>query len=218
MFPFSCSCKMDGRVSPNILVKGRPVRIPVKQRLVLKWIEMDRNAFILLATGRDRPGIVDRISGAIYDGGCNLEDSRMSILGGEFALIVLVTGQSANLSRIEDALRELAPEFDLTLEIKRAESVPPGDVVKAAIPFRVSAVSMDHPGIVHKISRFLSQKGINVVRLDTRLTHAPVTGTPIFSLELEAHIPTDLPLNRLRKELGDLAEEENIDIELHAAD
>ena len=49
---------------------------------------MQHNALILLATGRDRPGIVDRISGLIFAAGCNLEDSRMGILGGEFSLMV----------------------------------------------------------------------------------------------------------------------------------
>ncbi len=45
-----------------------------------------REGLIISAIGRDRPGIVDRLSGAIFRNGCNLEDSRMAILGGEFAL------------------------------------------------------------------------------------------------------------------------------------
>ena len=177
---------------------------------------MSNEAFIVLATGRDRAGIVERISGAIYDSGCNLEDSRMSILGGEFALIVLVAGPSENVTKAREDLESIADELGLTMQLKPT-ALPDGDAVRA-LPYRLQAIAMDHPGIVHKVTRLLSRRGVNVARLDTRLSHAPVTGTPIFSLELEAQIPVDLSVPRLRTELQQLAEEENIDIELRAAE
>ena len=33
--------------------------------------------FIMIAFGKDRPGIVADVSGIIYENGCNLEDSSM---------------------------------------------------------------------------------------------------------------------------------------------
>jgi len=57
-----------------------------------------------------------------------------------------------------------------------------------------------------------------VAQLDTKLSLAPVTGTPVFSLELEAQVPTDLSVAELRAELSRVAEDENIDIELRPAD
>ncbi|MBM3890900.1 MAG: glycine cleavage system protein R, partial [Verrucomicrobia bacterium] len=44
-----------------------------------------RQYLVVSAVGQDRPGIVDRISEFILDHDCNIEDSRMAILGGEFA-------------------------------------------------------------------------------------------------------------------------------------
>jgi glycine cleavage system regulatory protein len=76
---------------------------------------------------------------------------------------------------------------------------------------------MDHPGIVHKLTRVLSEHGVNVVRLDTSLSNAPVTGTPVFSLDLEAEVPAGVPVKALRGRLERLAEAENIDLELRAA-
>ena len=179
---------------------------------------MEKDALILLATGSDRPGIVDRISGVIYEEGCNLEDSRMSILGGEFALIVLVTGHAGCMKRLEGQFETLAREMDLALQVKRTPRPETASEPRQTIPYLLNAVAMDHPGIVHKISRLLNRIGINVARLDTRLSHAPLTGTPIFSLELEAQVPTDVPVVKLRAELASLAEAENIDIELHPAE
>ena len=47
---------------------------------------------VLTAVGRDRPGLVEKISSLLLGAGANLEDSRMAILGGEFALILLFSG------------------------------------------------------------------------------------------------------------------------------
>ncbi len=178
---------------------------------------METNALILLATGRDRPGIVDQISGVIYKTGCNLEDSRMSVLGGEFALIVLVTGERDRLTRLAKDLGEEARALELTLQTKWTQPAPREDPSRPSIPYRLHVVSMDHPGIVHKITHLLSASGINVARLDTRVSHAPVSGTPVFSLELDAQVPADLSVAKLRSDLGALAAAENIDVDLRPA-
>ena len=39
--------------------------------------------------GDDRPGIVDELSTAILEHQCNIEDSRMSVMGGVFAVITM---------------------------------------------------------------------------------------------------------------------------------
>ncbi len=179
---------------------------------------MAREAIILLAAGTDRPGIVDRISGAIFDASCNLEDSRMSILGGEFALMVLVTGTNDGLASLRSRLEPIASELGLVCDVKPAASPDSETDAAAAIPYRLHAVAMDHPGIVHKITHFLKERDVNVASLESRVSHAPSTGTPVFSLELEIHVPADQSIARLRSEVQALAEEDNIDITLDAAD
>jgi glycine cleavage system transcriptional repressor len=179
---------------------------------------MPTQALILLATGRDRPGIVERISGAIFAAGCNLEDSRMSLLRGEFALIVCLAGDEKAIERARGGLESLGSEMELTMQLKPASPAGAAPDGPAAIPYRLTAVAMDHPGIVHKVSRLLSRHGVNVVRLDTRLSNAPVSGTPVFALELEAQVPATVPVPKLRTELEALAEAESIDIELHAGE
>ncbi len=43
--------------------------------------------FLLTAFSKDRPGIVADISQLIYENGCNLEESAMTNLAGEFAML-----------------------------------------------------------------------------------------------------------------------------------
>jgi glycine cleavage system transcriptional repressor len=178
---------------------------------------MSRSALIILATGRDRPGIVDRISGFIYNAGCNLEDSRMGILGGEFSFMVLITGSAESLLAVQGGLPALARELGLTLQLKETLSGPDARKdVSPAIRFRIHAVAMDQPGIVHKLTRILAEHRVNVARLDTARTNAPVSGMPMFSIEMDAEVPAGVPIASLRGQLQRFGEAENIDIEMRA--
>jgi glycine cleavage system transcriptional repressor len=179
---------------------------------------MPHNALILLATGRDRPGIVDRISGLVYNAGCNLEDSRMALLGGEFALIVLFTGSTKELQEVREGVSPMAEELDLTVQLKETVAGPEARQGRTpAVHYRLHAVAMDHPGIVHKLTRVLSEYQVNVARLDTTLSNAPVSGAPIFSIEMETEVPTDVAVTALRRHLARFAEAENIDLEFRVA-
>jgi glycine cleavage system transcriptional repressor len=180
---------------------------------------LQNNGLILFATGRDRPGIVDRIAGLAYRSGANLEDSRMAVLGGEFALVVLLTGSPDALGKVRSGMPEIAGELGLTVHFKETTAGPearrlPGPHLR----YRVQGVSMDHPGIVHKVTHVLAQNGVNVARLDTSLSNAPVTGTPVFSIEIEVEVPASLPLSSLRAQLQKVADEENIDLDLRAVE
>ena len=112
---------------------------------------MPRTALILFAIGRDRPGIVDRITGLIFQSGCNLEDSRMAILGGEFALIVLLTGRPEDLRKVTEELPVLAKGLELSVQFKETVAGPEARKgLEPSMRYRIRAVAMDHPGIVHK--------------------------------------------------------------------
>ena len=48
------------------------------------------NSMILTAIGSDQPGIVSELSGIIIHHGGNIEESRMSQMGSDFAIIMLI--------------------------------------------------------------------------------------------------------------------------------
>ena len=47
--------------------------------------------YALTAIGRDRPGIVAAVTKALYEHDCNIEDSSMTILEDEFAIILIMS-------------------------------------------------------------------------------------------------------------------------------
>jgi len=169
---------------------------------------------VISALGDDRPGIVNDLSTVILEYGCNIADSRMSVLGGEFALILLVSGNWDSIAKLESALPGLGDRFGLLVTYKRTEKRKSD---KALVPYEVEVVSMDHPGIVHDIAEFMSARNINIETLDTETYAAAHTGTPMFSLNLRISIPGDMHIASLRDEFGEFCDDLNLDAVLEPA-
>ena len=55
---------------------------------------------------------------------------------------------------------------------------------------------------------------INVEEMDTRVTNAPNTGTPLFSMTAKVQAPPGLSLSQLRSKLADVGDELDVDIDL----
>lgn len=167
-----------------------------------------KNYLVISAVGNDQPGIVNALSKAILTHDCNIEDSRMAVLGGEFALILLISGKWNAVAKIEKALQEMERKLGLTITVKPTQKRAPLDNM---MPYLVDVVSMDHPGIVHEVAAFFSTRGINIEELRTATYPAAHTGTPMFSLSLTISVPGDLHIGRLRDEFTDFCDEMNLD-------
>jgi glycine cleavage system transcriptional repressor len=170
-----------------------------------------RENAVLTAVGPDRIGLVEKISEFIVQRRCNIEDSKMAVLCGEFALILLISGSPSDLSIIEAASRELAKLTELSIAIRHSIAVKSAQPL---LPYRLTASCMDHPGVVHRLSSVLSNLAINIESMETKTYPAPVSGTPIFRLEAFISIPAKLNINALRARFVEIEREENIDIDL----
>jgi glycine cleavage system transcriptional repressor len=177
---------------------------------------MSRCHAVLTAIGKDKPGLVDVVSHHILTCGCNIEDSRMAILGGEFAMLILVAGDQTSVERLVQNTGETIRKAGLSVQAHF--TVGPGEsATSGTIPYRLEAYSLDHPGIVQRISHFLAERQINIRALDTRLSHAPHTGQPLFSLHATLDVPVKENLSELRRGLETIGGEENIDIDVKPA-
>jgi glycine cleavage system transcriptional repressor len=171
----------------------------------------DKNHLILTATGPDQVGLIEKISQFIARHGCNIEDSKMAVFVGEFALIFLISGESSELVKIANDHHQLEIETGLAISIKTPSARKPAE---SFLPYKLTASCMDHPGIVYRISGVLSSLGINIESMETKSYAAPVSGTPIFRLEADISVPVRTNMNSLRQRFAEIQQEENIDIEL----
>lgn len=173
-------------------------------------MDEDRGYVVLTAVGPDRPGLVKALSTLIADAGASIEDSRMAILGGEFAMILLVSGSAGAVARTKELGDRIERELELRCILKETSPSPPSDY----LPYRIEVDGADRPGIVQAIAAILAGRGINVASLESRLTHAPFSATPMFVLEASLQVPSKTVLSELRNELTATCEEENLDFRL----
>lgn len=166
------------------------------------------NHLVISAVGNDKPGIVQELTKQILDSGCNIQDSRMTILGGEFAIILLISGNWNAIAKVEDSLPRAAERLGLTLTCKRTESR-----AKQAntLSYHVDALAIDQPGIVHRVAEFFSSRGINIESLNSDTYNAAHTGTPMFALTMTVNIPADQSIAQLRDQFLDFCDMLNMD-------
>jgi glycine cleavage system transcriptional repressor len=166
---------------------------------------------ILTAVGADRVGIVDDLTSVILGRRCNIEESRMAVLGGEFAIVLLFSGEEAGVRMLLAELPARGTELGLSIGAK--ETVPPKTDPQAR-PYLLESVSLDTPGIVHSVTTLLRKYGVNIEDLETETTPAPWTGAPLFSMRARLSVPGSTSIARLREELEDLEAETNLDLKL----
>jgi glycine cleavage system transcriptional repressor len=172
-----------------------------------------RNHLILTATGPDKVGLVQKLSKFISGRGCNIEDSKMAVFCGEFAIILLISGDTRSLAMISQHHGQIEKESGLSISIKTPSTHNSSEFF---LPYRLVASCMDHPGIVYQISGVLSGMGINIQSLETKTYSAPVSGTPLFQLEAHINVPSQTSINDVWQRLDELQRESSIDIELTA--
>ena len=166
---------------------------------------------VIATIGEDRPGIVDAISGVVAELNLSIEDSRMTVLGGEFAVLMSVAGGTLPLQRLETKLGKLAEKMDLAFLFRRTAR---RDSVEGRVPYTVSVTAMDHPGIVHQVAGFFLSQNINIYNLDTVTECAAHTGTPIFSLVMEIEVPPEIRIVELRDSFFYFCDDHDLDGEL----
>jgi len=173
-----------------------------------------RRWFALSAIGRDRPGIVADLAELIYECDCNLEDSSMTILGSEFAVLLLLTGEEDGVEqRLSAACKRLEWEKRLTVFFRPLDGEPvPYGVSHHAGTFELQAVGVDKAGIVARIARCLANRQINIKQMTTSSRPEPGTGTPIYNMRIRMEVPEGTDQRALGSELDQIASSLNIDL------
>jgi glycine cleavage system transcriptional repressor len=171
-----------------------------------------RKHLVVTLTGPDRVGFVEQITDLIlkYDG--NVEASRMARLGGEFAMLMMISAQERKIEGMRDELRGLRESgFKVTTrETERGYSAK----YMGWLPYRVEVKGADHEGIIHEVTGHLAKQGINIETMDTGMVRAPMSGTPLFTMHAIVVAPPDLAFMEWRADLVEAGNQLNVDIEV----
>jgi len=169
---------------------------------------IQKNFLVISALGEDRPGIVNELAKLVAETGCSIEDSRMTVLGGDFAVVLLVEGRWNELAKLEAGLPSAGRRLGLTVNARRTAPVTQEGNL---LPYSVEVVSIDHPGIVHQLANFFASREINIRDLTTSTYAAAHTATPMFQVQMTIDVSAALHTARLREEFMDLCDQLNLD-------
>jgi glycine cleavage system transcriptional repressor len=171
-----------------------------------------RNNIVLTLTGTDRIGIVDSVTEILVKFDGNVETSRMARLGGEFAMLMLISIPEQQIEPFEQGLQGLREQgFQVSTR-------PTGQSYEQKhsgwLPYQIEVHGADHEGIVHQVAHYLTQRGINIESMDTGIVPAPMSGTLFFSMSALVLVPSGLPNKEWQTDLEDVADRLNVEIKV----
>jgi glycine cleavage system transcriptional repressor len=170
---------------------------------------MDRLS--ITAIGRDRPGIVAAVTKVLFEQGCNLADCSMTMLGEQFAMIMLLEAPAGlTAEKLGEALRQVESALGLSIDVHAA---PPGTTPPPARPYVLSVYGADHPGIVYRVTAELAARRVNITDLMSR-----IVGDDLYTVVLDVDLPDDLDAGALERDLKAIADEVGLDLTFRQAE
>ena len=171
-----------------------------------------RKNLVMTVTGHDRIGIVEHVTRLILEFGGNVESSRMARLGGEFAILMLVSVPARKFDDLRQGVRGLRGE-GYKVTTRQTER---GLAASYAgwMPYQVKVSGADHEGIIHDLTEHLAERGINIETMDTGMVRAPMSNTPLFTMTAVVIVPPDTPAHDWRDELVEAGDKLNVDVDV----
>ncbi len=135
--------------------------------------------YMLTVVGQDRPGIVARVTSALYQGGCNLGEASMLRLGGNFTIMLMVQYDGSGDALLA-VLQPVGEELGLHCHVDEIE----GGLHRRLDPdVRVTVFGADRAGIVARVTTALADAGMNILDLESDV--AGSEDKPIYVMHME---------------------------------
>jgi glycine cleavage system transcriptional repressor len=163
---------------------------------------------VMSVLAEDRPGILTDVARAVKECGCNMVECRMTVLGGEFTMLLLVSGNWNTITKLESQLPKLEKRHTITLSARRTTE---REARRNLVPYAIDAVCLDQPGIIFNLANFFAEHNIGIADLVTRSYPAVHTGAPMFSVQMAVNIPAELHIGSLREEFMEFCDQLNLD-------
>lgn len=124
---------------------------------------------VITAVGSDRPGICNHLTQVVTHAGGNIVDSRIALFGKEFTLIMLVSGETNAITRIETLLPSVSVEHDLMVVMKRTA---PHQAPQYTYKIDCMVESEDRVGLTEAFTQFFFNHQINISELSAQTLKA----------------------------------------------
>lgn len=159
---------------------------------------------IVTAFGQDRPGIVALMADSLYQLGCNIEDTCMTRLRGEFTMMLMVRlPEGMDAETLAGRLAPSTTSLDLAVLCRAMPEQAAARLAALEGPtFMLSVYGADHPGIVAQVARTVAQHGGNITDMNTRVIGSE--DRPVYVMVLEIQLQDAPQADQLRQALEEL--------------
>jgi glycine cleavage system transcriptional repressor len=154
---------------------------------------------MLTLVGEDKPGIVSTVTKALYAAGCSLGEASMIRLGGNFTIMMMVSGGHSP-DDLERAVRPAAQELGLRFHIDPVE----GGLHRHVVPnIQVRVAGADRAGIVAQVTGALAATGFNILELESDVAGA--ADKPVYIMNIQGY--SEATVETLEAAVSALADE-----------
>ncbi len=170
---------------------------------------------MVTVVGKDRPGIIAEVTGLLFQAHCNLEDISMTVLEGQFAMLMVVDfGTSEKYAAAVKRLKKAEKASKLTFFLKDLKTKPARGEKHArnSNSYLISVMGNDRTGIVHATSRILARHAINITDLNSKILGRGRKA--IYAMLLEVDIPKKFPIVKIEKEFEGLSRKLKVEARL----
>ncbi len=172
---------------------------------------------VLTGVGRDRVGIVAAVADRLYKLGCNLLDSSMTLLRGEFALILMVQlPDEQSIGSLTEQLTDVEESLGLSIHLRELSQQELAEQSGQGSPYLISVYGADKPGIVSGITRAIADLNINITDVQTKYSDSGEK--QIFVMILEVNAPEEIPSKSVEASLYQIGKGLNVDISVQQLD
>ncbi|MCK9529648.1 MAG: ACT domain-containing protein [Gammaproteobacteria bacterium] len=135
--------------------------------------------YMLTLVGKDRPGIVAKVSAALFDGGSDLGEASMMRLGGNFSIMLMVR-YDGSVKQLHDLVEPVADSLGLHYHVDHID----GHLHCHHVPdVRITVYGADRTGIVAKVTGALAEAGLDITDLESDV--AGSEAKPIYIMQIE---------------------------------
>lgn len=172
----------------------------------------EKSYFAVFVLGTDGAGIVADISKALFELGANINDSSHTIIGNQFAMLLLIsTSQDTTVDKIQAVFKNICEKRKLTIHTQKLKEE---DIYrKHSDPGQLCVIHLygaDKPGIVYQVTSLLAKNNVNITDLSTR--RFGNEASPIYIMYLEAEVPYEVDTRKLGDDLNKIAASLNVEI------
>lgn len=164
---------------------------------------------VISATSTNKPtAVVRELASLAHKHQCNIENSRLMIMGNEVAIMMMISGNWSTITKVEAGIPMLEKELNMVSQVKRTKLQPSA---LELIPYAVQIIGIEQLGIIYEISNFFNNLDVVILDLQNNTFSANLTSTRMFSLSMRIGVPPSLNIADFREHFAVLCDELNLD-------